>query len=123
MTDDAADPAMPQAEALDESVRDTLARLYSDGRAYASAEMDRQRLRAGILGTGVRDAAVLALVALILLFSAIVALLVGLILTLEGSIGPLWATLAVVGGTLLVTLVLLLLAKARIERMKKAITP
>ncbi|EQB30705.1 hypothetical protein M529_18350 [Sphingobium ummariense RL-3] len=114
---------MPQAEALDESVRDTLARLYSDGRAYASAEMDRQRLRAGILGTGVRDAAVLALVALILLFSAIVALLVGLILTLERSIGPLWATLAVVGGTLLATLVLLLLAKARIECMKKAITP
>lgn len=58
-----------------------------------------------------------------LIFATLVALLIGLIIALSPQLGPLWATFAVLGASLLVTTGLLLMAKARISRMKKAITP
>jgi len=106
-----------------ESVRDILSRLYADGRAYAAAEADKQKLRLSIVGVGVRNAAILGSVALMLAFASIVALLVGLIIALSRHLEPLWATLIVAGGGLFVTVLLLLLAKGCITRMKKAITP
>ncbi|BAV64155.1 hypothetical protein [Sphingobium cloacae] len=113
----------PQTDGRDESVRDSIARLYADGRAYAEAEVERQKLRAGLAAAGVRDAAILGGLALMLLFGVIVAGLVGLIFGLAPMLGPLGATGAVLGGTLLVVLLLLLLAKARIGRMKRAMKP
>lgn len=106
----------------DESVRDVLARLYSDGRAYAEAEVDRQKLRAGIVGAGVRDALILAAVAIVLVFASIVACLVGLIILLAPLVGTGWATCIVAGGGLALAVILLLFAKGRIDRMKKAVT-
>lgn len=124
MTQEPAETAeTPQAEGQEESVRDVFARLYDDGRAYAQAEADRQKLRLGILGAGIRDAAIFAIVAIMLLFASLVAFLIGLIIALAPRLGPLWATCAVFGAALLVALGLLLLAKARIDRMKKAIKP
>ena len=58
-----------------------------------------------------------------LAFASIVALLVGLVVALSRHLDPLWATLIVTGGGLLVTVLLLLMAKGCITRMKKAITP
>ncbi|WP_369805919.1 phage holin family protein [Sphingobium sp. 15-1] len=110
-----------QTEAQDESVRDVFTRLYSDGRAYAEAEVERQKLRAGIVGMGVRDAVIFAAVGIMLIFAAIVAGLVGLILALAPHLGTGWATGAVFGGALIVALLLLLIAKGRIDRMKKAV--
>ncbi len=112
-----------QTDAQDESVRDVFARLYSDGRAYAEAEVERQKLRAGIAGAGIRDALIFALVGIMLVFAAIVAGLVGVILALSPLVGPGWATGAVFGGALVIALILLLFAKGRIDRMRKAIKP
>ena len=112
-----------QTEAQDESVRDVFARLYSDGRAYAEAEVERQKLRVGIVGTGVRDALIFAAVGIMFVFAAIVAGLVGAILALSPLVGSGWATGAVFGGALVVSLLLLLIAKGRIDRMKKAMKP
>ena len=129
MKDEPAGPAAtPEASghstgAPDERVRAVVARLIEDGRAYASAEAEKQKLRAGIVIGGVRNAAILGVVALILVLAAIVALLVGLILAISQSIAPIWATLIVVGGALCVVILLLLLAKGCITRMKKAIAP
>jgi len=129
VTDEPAEPAAaPQASghgprASDESVRAVVARLIEDGRAYASAEAEKQKLRAGIVAAGVRNAVILGVIALILVFAAIVALLSGLIFALAKSMAPIWATLIVVGGALCVAVVLLLLAKGCISRMKKAIRP
>lgn len=106
-----------------ESVQETLARLYADGRAYAAAEAERQKLRVGIVGRAVRNAAILAAIALMLLFASIVALLVGLTFALAHHMAPIWATLTVMGGGLVVALLLLLAARACITRMKKAIAP
>jgi len=106
-----------------ESVKEVFARLYADGRAYAAAEADKQKLRVGIVGAGIRNAAIFGVVALMLAFASIVALLVGLTISLSQLIAPIWATLIVVGGALLLVLLLLLAAKGCITRMKKAITP
>ena len=111
------------AQADEESVAQAFARLYADGRAYAAAEAERQKLRAGIVGTAVRNAAIFVIVALMLLFATIVAFLIGLIIALSPQLGPLWATCAVLGAGLAVALALLLLAKSCITRMKKAIAP
>ena len=127
MIDEPADTAVtPRTDgqpdgAPDESVREVLARLYTDGRAYAQAEVERQKLRAGIAGAGVRNAAILGIVALMLLFAAIVTLLIGLVIALSAMIGPLWATLAVFGGAVLIAVLLLLLAKGQISHMLKTI--
>ncbi|WP_420145368.1 phage holin family protein [Sphingobium sp.] len=109
--------------AQEESVKEVLSRLYADGRAYAAAEAEKQKLRATIIGIGVRNAAIFAVIALMLAFASIIALLVGLIIALSQLVAPIWATLIVVGGGLLLTLLLLLGAKGCISRMKKAIAP
>ncbi len=110
-----------EADGQEESIGESFARLYADGRAYAEAEVARQRLRAGIAGAAMRDAAILGIIALMLLFAGVVALLIGLVIALSPVLGPFGATAAVVGGALILALILLLLAKARITRMKKAI--
>lgn len=105
----------------DSSVRETFARLYSDGRAYADAEIERQKLRVGLASTGIRDAAIYGVAGFLIVFAGLVAFLVGLTLVLAPYLGAGWAAVAVFGSSLLVAFVLLLLAKARITRMKKAI--
>ncbi|MBA4091876.1 phage holin family protein [Sphingobium sp. 3R8] len=129
MIDEPADTAVtPRTDgqpdgAPDESVREVFARLYTDGRAYAAAEAEKQKLRAGIIGVGVRNAAIFGIVALMLAFASIVALLVGLTIALAQLMAPLWATLIVVSGALILVVLLLLAAKGCITRMKKAIAP
>ena len=129
MTDEPAGPAAPpQASghgtgAPDDSVREVVARLIEDGRAYATAEAEKQKLRAGIVMVGVRNAAIFGAVAVMLLFAGIVALLVGLVLALAPIVAPLWASLIVFGGALCVVILLLLLARSCIGRMKKALAP
>ncbi|KMS58454.1 phage holin family protein [Sphingobium cupriresistens] len=129
MIDEPADTAVtPHTDgqpdgAPEESVRETIARLYVDARAYAAAEADKQKLRAGIIGTGVRNAAIFGFVGLMLAFASIVALLVGLTIALAQVIAPIWATLIVVGCALILVALLLLAAKNCITRMKKAIAP
>lgn len=119
----------PEAAAADneeeqaESVKEVFTRLFTDGRAYASAEVDRQKLRVGIIGSAVRNAAIFVIVALMLLFATIVAFLIGLIIALSPQMGPLLATFAVLGGSLLVAIILLLLAKNTITGMLKALKP
>lgn len=117
----------PTADATDdvrsESVSQVFTRVIEDGRAYARAEADKQKARAGIVMGGVRNAAIFGLVALILVFAAIVTLLVGLVFALAVQVGPFWATLIVVGGALIVAIALLLAAKGSISSMMRKIRP
>ena len=110
-------------EQQQDSVRAAFTKLYVDGRAYADAEIERQKLRAGIAGAGIRDATIFAVGGFLLSFGGLIAFLVGMVLMLSPPLGAGWAALVVFGSTLLVTVVLLLLAKARISRMRRAIKP
>ena len=121
MTEEPTLVASPEAEEDGDSVRAAFARLYSDGRAYADAEIERQKLRAGIVGSGVKDAVIFGAAGFLLALSGLIAFLVGLILTLEPQVGAGWATVIVFGSSLLAALLLLLLARSRISRMKKAV--
>ena len=107
----------------EDSVRAAFAKLYADGRAYADAEIERQKLRASIVGAGVRDATIFAAVGFLLSFAGLIAFLVGMVLMLTPALGAGWAALVVFGVSLLLTLALLLLAKSRISRMRRAIKP
>ncbi len=121
MTEEPTLVANPETEEEGDSVRAALARLYSDGRAYADAEIERQKLRAGIVGSGVKDAVIFGAAGFLLAVSGLVAFLVGLVLTLEPYVGAGWATIIMFGSSLFVALLLLLLARSRIARIKKAV--
>ncbi len=107
----------------DDSVRAAFTRLYADGRAYASAELDKQKAKAGIVTAAVRTVAICAVIALILVFAAIVTLLVGMVFAFAPAVGAVWSTLIVVGIVLVIAVLLLLIAKSAISAMKKALTP
>ena len=113
--------APPKAGEEQDTVRAAFAKLYADGRAYADAEIKRQKLRAGIASAGARDATIFAAVGVMLVFAGLVAFLVGLVLMLAPQMGAGWAAAVVFGSSLLVALILLLLAKSRISRMRRAI--
>lgn len=95
-----------------------LQRAFSEGRNYVAAEVERQGLRARLIGSAARDAAILVVIALFLLIGALVALLIGAIWALAPQFGVFAATAIVVGGTIFV--ILLLVIGARI-RMRSAI--
>lgn len=116
-------PPNAEHEQQQDSVRAAFTKLYADGRAYADAEIERQKLRASIAGAGIRDATIFAIGGFLLSFAGLIAFLVGMVLTLSPHLGTGWAALVVFGSTLLVTVILLLLAKARISRMRSAIKP
>lgn len=115
-------PEVEQDQQQD-SVRAAFTKLYADGRAYADAEIERQKIRAGIVGGGVRDVAIFATVGFLFSFAGLIAFLVGMVMMLAPHLGVGWSALAVFGATLLITAILLLLAKARITRMREAIKP
>lgn len=91
-------------------------RIISEGRAYASTEMERQRVRALIIGNGARDTALLALAAIFLLFGVMTALVVGFVWMLAPLVGVAGALAITILGTLLTVALLLLAARARIRR-------
>lgn len=122
MTQKSADmTAATECEEQSESVKDSFTRLYNDGRAYATAEIERQKLRASIAATGVRDAIIFGMIGIVLGFASLVAGMIGIILVLASRIGAGWATLSVVGTALFITLLLLMVAKIRLDRMRKDI--
>lgn len=113
--------AAPESDGQDESMGQVFSRLYADGRAYAEAEMEKQKLRAALVGAGVRDAAIFGLAGGLIAFASLIAALVGIILTLAPVMGPGWATLTVFGSGVMLALILLLVAKGRITRMKRSV--
>lgn len=104
-----------------ETVGEAFSRLVSSGKEYAHAELDKQKLRAGIVASGATHAAILLGGALVIALAAIGALLVGLIITLSPALTPGGATAAVVIVALLIAGLLALLAKSRITQMTKDI--
>ena len=104
----------------DEPIGIMFARVAQSGKDYARAEMDRQKLRAGLFAAGARDAGILLGAAFILSFAALIALLVGLIFSLSFVLGPMGATAVVVIATFILAGILGVLARARIRRMMEA---
>ena len=108
---------MQEPQIQEESIGELLGRLVEDGKGYARAEIGYYRtLVTSKLGDAKAGVAMGA-VALVLVLSAIGALLVGLILTLETLVGPGFATLIVIGVTLVLAGLLGWLAYRHIARV------
>lgn len=79
-----------------------VSRLVDDARAYASAEAAVLRETAAARGQAARNGVIMVVLSLALTSAAIIALIVGLLMTVSGHVGPLLATAIVVGVTLIV---------------------
>ncbi|MBN8807256.1 MAG: phage holin family protein [Sphingomonas sp.] len=89
----------------EESIGSLVGRLVDEGKQYARAEVDLYRAKLAPRLGEARNAAILAIAALVLAQALLVALLVGLVMTLAPRVGPGWATtIVVVVGLLIVAL-------------------
>ncbi len=97
-----------------EGVAALVGRLVDDSRTLVSAEVALYKAKASERVTAYRSAAVFFAVAGVLALAALIALLVGLILSLATWVGPLVATLIVVGVVLAITVILALVGKSKL---------
>lgn len=91
-----------------------VARLTGDAREMVSAEVALAKAKVADATGRYKSAAVFFGAAGVLALAALIALLVGLILSLATVIGPGLATLAVVGVVLVLSLVLALVGRSRL---------
>ncbi|MEG3086507.1 phage holin family protein [Sphingomonas sp. PB4P5] len=104
----------------EESIGTLVGNVVEDGRAYALAELAIYRAKAMAWLGQAKFVALFGVSALLLANCAIIALFVGLLLTLAPRVGPGWATMIVVGGTLAFAGLLGWLALRHIRKMGAA---
>jgi uncharacterized membrane protein YqjE len=107
----------------DRSLADDLRLLAEDSRAYAEAELAFQKQRAAVAGQGIKAIAIFGALAAALVFFALMALTVGLVLALTPLLGAWGAAGASFAGLLLLAAICALLASARFKRMKRFLAP
>ena len=98
----------------DESIATLVTQLVDDARGLASAEVALVKARVGERASAYRNAAIFFVVAGVLALAGLIALLVGLILSLATLIGPGLATAAVVLGVFAIVGVLAIVGKGRL---------
>ena len=108
------DRPSPPASADEPSLATLFSTAASDARALAGAEVELFKARLGERVTAYRGAVTLFAIAGVLALAALIALLVGLILSLATLIGPGLATAVVVLATLILAGVLALIGKGRL---------
>lgn len=96
MKDDVSSPT--PIDSAQRSLADDMRELADAGKGLAQAELAYQKARASFAGKSVRSIAILAVLVLVLLFCALLALTLGLILSLAPLLTPIGATAAVVAG-------------------------
>ena len=108
---------MPTAPDLtqDDSVGALVHRAIDDARPLAQAEIALVKAKAGERLGVWKAAAICFAIAGVLALAALIALLVGLIISFATLIGPWLATALVVGVVLLIALVLALVGKSRLS--------
>lgn len=105
------------SDAADEpSILQLVQSVFASGRSYAETEIERQKVRASIISAAGRDAALLVLVAIFLLFGAMTALVVGCVWVLAPTVGVVGALAITIGSTVLLVIILLAAARARFRR-------
>lgn len=90
----------------DAGIGELIGQLTEDAKDYARAEVDYVKAVAQAKVAEVKGAAIAAVLALALALAAAIGLIVGAILTLATLVGPGWATLIVVGISLVIAALL-----------------
>ena len=107
------DTLTPQAD--EESIPVLVGRLVEETRTLASAEVALYKAKLAERVSAYKIAVIFFAAAGVLALAALIALLVGLILSLATLIGPGFATLAVVGVVLVIAGILALVGKSRLK--------
>ncbi|MEA1082759.1 phage holin family protein [Sphingomonas sp. CD22] len=98
----------------DESIATLVTQLVDDARGLAGAEVALVKARVGERASAYKNAVVFFVVAAVLALAGLIALLVGLILSLATLIGPGLATAAVVIAVFAIAAVLAIIGKGRL---------
>lgn len=114
--------APPCVAAESQTLAEDLRHLAMEARALAEAELVFQKTRAAYAGAEAKGIALLGLVAAVLVFFALMALVVGAVIALGPLLSPWGAMAAVSLALLLVAGLCALLAKTRLARMLNAIS-
>lgn len=112
----AATPSL--GEARERSLNEDLLQLAQDARAYAEAEFKFQKTRIAYATSASKSVVVYVVAALVLVFFAVMALVVGLVIALAPLITPWGSTAVVTLGLAGLAVFLLLRAKKRIGIMR-----
>jgi uncharacterized membrane protein YqjE len=107
--------------AAERPLADDLRQLVDDGRRLAEAELTYQKSRALYAGSQAKGIALLVVLALSLVFFALMALTIGLVIGLAPLLSTLGATGAVVGGLIVIALLCGLVALARWRGMNRVL--
>jgi hypothetical protein len=99
----------------DQSLGELFGDLLDDGKAYAQAEFELARLKVEKTALSFRTAAILALAAVGLAFTAFIALTLTIVLWLSSLLGPLGGGLLATAIVTIAAVILFLLAKAKFE--------
>lgn len=102
-------------EAEQDSIGELFSRLAGDAREAAKAEVDLVKVRATTAVARYKGAAIYFAAAGVLALAALIALLVGLILTLAPRVGPGLATLIVIGVVLVLSAILAMVGRSRLN--------
>lgn len=105
---------------LPDSIPQLVTQLATDARDVAKAEIALAKAKALFAVTRYRAAAIRFAIAGVLGLAALIALLIGAILSLATLIGPGWATLAVVGVVLVIAALLALSGKSALNAGPRA---
>lgn len=123
MTDEVATPdGAAVGDPPHRSLNDDVRSLAAAGRDLAQAELAYQKARAAYAGKATRNIVLASGAALTLGFLALIALVLGLILTLAPVLTPIGATAAVVAGLLIVAILCLMIARSSVKSMKAVLS-
>lgn len=117
MLDSAPSGTVTDTEASERSLSGDLRQLADDARAVARAEVAYQKSRAAFAGQEIKGIALAGLLAAALVFFALMALTVGLVIALTPLITAWGATAVVAGGLLIIAMLLGYSAARRWRRM------
>jgi uncharacterized RDD family membrane protein YckC len=102
----------------DDNVATLMTRLVDDTRSLASAEIALYKARIGERTSAYKNAAIFFAAAGVLALAALIALLVGLIMSIATLVGPGFATAIVVGVVLIVAGILAVVGKGKLAPAK-----
>lgn len=110
------------SDAAGRSLVDDVRQLVDDGRTLLEAELTYQKSRAAVAGAAAKGVAGWGALALALVFFALMALVMGLVIALAGLIGPWGATAVSFVALLLAAVIAALLAKRKWAQTQALLT-
>jgi len=106
----------------DESLASIVGRLATETKSLATAEVAVYKAKFGETASAYKSAAMFFAVAGVLALAALIALLVGAILTVATLVGPGWATAIVVVAVLAVAAILAMIGKSKLQTKSEPVS-